>query len=59
MCGGNNMILVYDQNHYFGPITKPKPKLAGTFGWYQTSWLEALYKIASRGWHVEILQIVS
>jgi hypothetical protein len=25
----------------------------------QTSWLEALYKIASRGWHVEILQIVS
>ena len=26
---------------------------------YQTSWLEALYKIASRGWHVEILQIVS
>ena len=25
----------------------------------QTSWLEALYKIASKGWHVEILQILS
>ena len=28
--------LVYDQNHYFGlgPIPKPKPKLADTFGRY-------------------------
>ena len=35
-------IVVYDRNHYFGlgPIPKPKPKLADTFGryrnWYET-----------------------
>ena len=30
-------ILVYDQNHYFGfgPIPKPKPELANTFGQYR------------------------
>ena len=29
-------LLVYDRNHYFGlgPIPKPKPKLADTFGRY-------------------------
>ena len=29
-------VLVYDRNHYFGlgPIPKPKPKLADTFGQY-------------------------
>ena len=28
------IIIVYDQNHYFGlgPIPKQKPKLADTFG---------------------------
>ena len=30
------LVLVYDRNHYFGlgPIPKPKPKLADTFGPY-------------------------
>ena len=31
------VIVVYDRNHYFGlgPILKPNPKLADTFGRYR------------------------
>ena len=48
-----------DEFIFIGIDSKNKLRLHIVINNYQTSWLEALYKIASRGWHVEILQIVS
>ena len=38
--------LVYDRNHYFGlgPIPKPKPKLADTFGRYRNRYRNYILK---------------
>ena len=44
--------LVYDRKHYFGlgPITKPKPKLADTFGRY-FNWYRNRYRNQYRNWY--------
>ena len=38
--------IVYDRNHYFGfgPIPKPKPKLADTFGRYRNRYRNHISK---------------
>ena len=38
--------VVYDRNHYFGlgPIPKPKPKLADTFGRYRNQYRNHISK---------------